>query len=97
MAPFGDTRIVLPDVPFAMAFSIFDHAAEFEDLERLAISANPFAPEKDAAFRSANGDEGQNQKKGRKNQLIPKTIKECRRIASWVTWLRHRSGGWNQQ
>lgn len=64
MPPFGDTRIVLANIPFAMAFRIFHHAAELEDLERLTVSANPFAPEKDAAFRSANGNEGQNQKKG---------------------------------
>jgi hypothetical protein len=82
MAPFGDARIVLSDIPFAMSFGIFHHAAKFEDLEGLAISADPFAPKEDTAFRSANGDQGPKSKEGARESLTPKTIKECRRIAS---------------
>jgi hypothetical protein len=68
MAPFGNARIVLSNIPFAMSFGVLHHAAKFEDLEGLAISANPFASKEDTAFRSANGDQSQDQKKGRENR-----------------------------
>jgi len=50
MAPLGNTGIILPNVPLAMAFSVLDHATEFENLERLAMAAYPLTAEKDATL-----------------------------------------------